>query len=102
MNENFVFLKKWNPDVPVETLYKWKSMECEKLRRQVIRLESTVESLRRNIDMMLDDPDIKYAVKKEAVIRTMKNEIKVLNKKIQVACADRENLIMKLVQLQQG
>ncbi|MBQ2175693.1 MAG: hypothetical protein II453_11780 [Alphaproteobacteria bacterium] len=101
MNENFVFLKKWNADVPVETLYKWKSRECEKLRRQVVSLESTVESLRRNIDIMLDDPSMKYAVKKESVIRTMANEIKVLNKKIQVARADRENLIMKLVQLQQ-
>jgi len=88
--------KNWNPDVPVETLYKWKSRECEKLRRRVENLEATVKALRNNIRIIIDDPEAKRAVKQEAIIRMMVKERNALDRKLHQAYADREELIIKL------
>lgn len=89
-----------NADVPIETLYKWKSKECEKLRQRVNDLEATVKSLRNNIRMIIDDPEAKRAVREEARVRMMIRERNELDKKLHAAYTDREELIMKLIQLQ--
>lgn len=91
--------KEWNRDVPVETLYKWKSRECVKLTRRIKELESTVKALRENIRMMIDDPEARQAVRTEARVRMMSRERNALDRKLHQAYADREELIIKLNQL---
>lgn len=92
--------KEWNPDVPIETLYRWKSKECEKLRKRVADLEATVSALRNNIRIIIDDPEAKQAIRMDARIKAMTKERNALDKKLHIAYNDREELIRKLVQYQ--
>lgn len=91
--------KSWNPDIPVETLFKWKSRECEKLKRRVENLEATVKALRNNIRIIIDDPEAKHAVRQEAIVRMMIKERNALDRKLHQAYVDREELIIKLNRL---
>ena len=91
--------KNWNPDVPVETLYKWKSQECGKLNQRVKDLEATVKALRENIRMIVDDPEARQAVRTEARVRMMTKETNALQKKLHQARVDMEELIIKLNKL---
>lgn len=92
--------KKWNPDIPVETLYKWKQRECQKLEKRVAELERTVKKLRDNIRLILNDPEARHDVRVDARVRMISKEKNSLDEKLHIARADREELIMKLVQLQ--
>ena len=91
--------KNWNPDVPVETLYKWKSLECGKLNQRVKDLEATVKALRENIRMIVDDPEARRAVRVEARVRMMTKEMNALQKKLHQARVDMEELIIKVNKL---
>lgn len=91
--------KNWNPDVPIETLYKWKSRECGKLNQRVKDLEATVKALRENIRMIVDDPEARRAVRVEARVRMMTKEMNALQKKLHQARVDMEELIIKVNKL---
>jgi len=91
--------KNWNPDVPVETLYRWKSLECEKLKSHIEDLKATVSALRRNLRILIDDPEAKRDIRREGIIRMMQKERNALDKKLHQAYTDREELIIKLNQL---
>jgi predicted RNase H-like nuclease (RuvC/YqgF family) len=91
--------KNWNPEVPIETLFKWKSREREKLKRRVENLEATVKALRNNIRIIIDDPEARHAVRQEAIMRMMIKERNALDKKLHQAYVDREELIIKLNRL---
>ena len=91
--------KNWNPDVPVETLYKWKSRECEELKQCVKELEKTVKALRENIRIIINDPEALRDIRQTAIIRNMIKERNALDKKLHQAYTDREELIIKLNQL---
>lgn len=58
-----------NPDVPAETLLKWQSRELVKLRKILARKEKTIERLKNNIRMLLNDEQVKLQVACDARVR---------------------------------
>lgn len=94
--------EQWNPDIPIETLYKWKLKECNKLKQRLDKLESTVKALRNNLRLIIDDPEARRAVREEARVRMMIKERNELDKKLHTAYNDREELIIKLNQLRKN
>lgn len=89
-----------NPDVPIETVFKWKQVECWKLRNENRKLKATVESLRRNITLMLRDKETRKEVAKEAAVRRRTIEINKLNEKLHNAYESIEQLIQTKLKLE--
>lgn len=90
-----------NPDVPAETILKWKQVECWKLRAQVKKLEATVKALRKNIDMLIRDKDLKREIAKELMIRERTAENNRLKKKLHGAYESIKELIQTNIKLKQ-
>lgn len=90
-----------NPDVPVETILKWKQVECWKLRAQVKKLEATVKALRKNIDMLIRDKNLKRDIAKELMLRERAAENSRLNKKLHNAYESIKELIQTNLKLKQ-
>jgi predicted RNase H-like nuclease (RuvC/YqgF family) len=88
-----------NNDVPIETVFRWKQVECWKLKAKVKKLEATVKALRNNITMLIGDKDLKKEIVKEAVVRQRNEEIKRLNKKLHHAYESIEELINSKLKL---
>ena len=88
-----------NNDVPIETVFRWKQVECWKLKARVKKLEATVKALRGNISMLIGDKDLKKEIIKEAVVRQRNEEIKRLNKKLHHAYESIEELINSKLKL---
>ena len=89
-----------NHDVPVETILKWKQVECWKLRNKVKKLEATVEALRKNITMLIRSKEAKKEAAKEYAVRQRTAEINRLNKKLHNAYDSIEELINSKLKLE--
>lgn len=90
-----------NQDVPIETVFRWKQVECWKLRKQNSKQAETIKALRRNLDMVLNDKELKKQIAKELLIRRKTEEINRLNKKLNKAYQSIEELIVTNIKLKQ-
>lgn len=89
-----------NHDVPIETVFKWKQVECWKLRSKVSKLEATVAALRKNLAMVLGDKELRKEVAKESAVRRRTIEINRLNRKLHNAYESIEQLIQTKIALE--
>lgn len=98
MNENETVIR--NQDVPIETVFRWKQVECWRLKAQNKKQEATIRALQHNIQMLLKDKDLKKEIAKEAAIRQRTVEINRLNRKLSNAYRSIEELILTKLKLE--
>lgn len=90
-----------NQDVPIETVFRWKQVECWKLRKQNSKLRATVDALRKNLSMVLGDKALKREIAKEAMLKNKTAEINRLNAKLHDAYESIEELITTKLKLEE-
>lgn len=82
-----------NNDVPLETLFKWQCKEVYKLQAQLRQKNKTIDKLKKNITLLLRDPEIKYQLSREFMLREQRKQISALQKELhRVREADRKIL----------
>lgn len=91
-------MNRMNRDVPVETLFRHKCRETNKLKKRVAKLEATIEQLRNNITLILKDPAVKKQVAVDARVHESKQIIATLEKRLHEAKETNNRLLTRLIQ----
>ena len=89
-----------NSYVPVETLFKWQTKELLKLRRMLDRKTRTIERLRNNIRMLLNDSNLKYEIACDARVREYARNMVESQREVHRLRMSQEKILQTLLNYQ--
>ncbi len=70
--------EKRNGLVPAETVLRYVKRELKQAYAKIVHQSLTIRRLQKNIQMLLEDPELKKAVAREAVVKECKKELAVV------------------------
>jgi len=86
-----------NDDVPAETVCKWQAREIYKLNQIIRQKKRVIEKLRNNITILLRDPQIKYELSRDLVLRDCRRQVTELQKELHRVRKSDEKLLQTLL-----
>ena len=86
--------------VPAETVLRYVKKELKQAYAKIVHQSLTIRRLQKNIQMLLEDPELKKAVAREAAVKECKKELAVVGMRLHEARVDREKMLEKYVKLQ--
>lgn len=92
--------EKQNGLVPAETVLRYVKRELKRAYVKIMHQSLTITRLQKNIKMLLEDPELKKAVAREAAIKEYKKELAVVGKRLHEARVDRDEILEKYAKLQ--